>query len=140
MHVSKPRSPPRIVHSGERFLVWTSKDVEVLRTHHRLVGALVGALPGRKRQAADLGLPLCLMFEEALLAAEEGLAEVVDGDAVQPEPGNGSEPNLSRGFHSISTACASWANLPLPRLSPSELRLAGKCQSVMHRCSRACLV
>ena len=55
MHVSKPRSPPRIVHSGERFLVWTSKDIEVLRTHHRLVGAMVGALPGRKRQRGHRG-------------------------------------------------------------------------------------
>jgi len=46
---------------------------------HRLVGrSLIGALPNHKRQNGEKGLPLLLLFEEALLAVEEAIIEVVD--------------------------------------------------------------
>lgn len=54
-----------------------------LRGRHRIVGSLVGALPSMRRQTQDMGMPVSLLFEEALLVVEEGIAEVVDGTNLQ---------------------------------------------------------
>lgn len=87
---------PCVVLSPSGFLVWDPRHIYVLRCSHRLVGALLGPPPSRQayRQAADNGAPLSLSFEETLLAAEEGIADVVDGSSgtygairdVRPEP------------------------------------------------------
>lgn len=75
-----------VVHwDGRRFLVWNSRQAYALRGAHRIVGSAVGALPTNKRQTHEMGLPLSLLFEEALLLAEEGLAEVVDASGLRPE-------------------------------------------------------
>ena len=68
---------------GGRFLLWNTRHAYELRCAHRIVGSTVGALPTNKRQTCEYGMPLSLMFEEALLAVEEGFAEVVDASALR---------------------------------------------------------
>ena len=136
---------PRIYLSGGRFLVWDPRQIFELRCSYRLVGTLVGPLPGKNRQAADHGPPLSLLFEEALLAVEEGFADVVDGRLPEPEcddaPSGDDAPAGSasasddaglaaltadeRVFRAIPTRCAELDGRDLPPLPPSRLRLAG---------------
>ena len=59
--------PIRVYYDGRRFLVWNTRDAYTLRCLHRIVGSLVGALPTNKRQTQEFGMPLSLLFEEALL-------------------------------------------------------------------------
>lgn len=47
-----------------------------LRTVHRLVGAMVGGLPGFRQQDAMHGLPLQLSPEEVTLAVDSGWVEL----------------------------------------------------------------
>eukprot|EP00908_Phaeocystis_cordata_P006206 Transcript_16824.p2 GENE.Transcript_16824~~Transcript_16824.p2 ORF type:complete len:282 (-),score=64.63 Transcript_16824:300-1067(-) len=123
-------SPPplRIFLSGDRFLVWEPRDIYSLRCQHRIMGCLVGALPSNKRQAAQLGPPLSLSFEEAVLATEQGFAEVVDCASASSADAAAASPASDRAtaFCAIPTACAEWSAAPLPTLQPTELmRLAG---------------
>lgn len=96
-------TPPlvRIVWDGARCLVWDARHAYALRCAYRIMGCPVGALPTNKRQTSEMGMPLALLFEEALLATEQGFAEVLDGsglDAVatghdaRPAP-NGDAPS-----------------------------------------------
>lgn len=120
---------PRIFRSGERFLVFDVGHICTLRTRHRLVGTLVGALPSHKRQEAEHGAPLVLLLEEALLAVEEGFAEVVDADHLlraRPD-GNRDVYTMPGGEYDgsckcIQMHCASWLTSELPRLLPQHLR------------------
>ena len=72
---------PRIHLSCGRFLVWEPRHIFLLRCKYRLVGSLLGPMPGKNRQEGECGPPLSLLFEEALLAVEEGFADAVDGRA-----------------------------------------------------------
>jgi len=131
----------RVFHSGGRYLVWKPQDIHALRVRHRIVGALVGALPAHKGQAAEKGAPLSMSFEETLAASEAGIIEVVDNDRADPP----SEPQLANpngaesseggnaaiqmlqgkcaSFINLATECTAWLEAPLPILPPSELRL-----------------
>lgn len=117
-------SPPiRIFLSGQRLLVWEPRHIYALRCQHRLTGCLVGALPSNKRQAAQLGPPLALSMEEALLAAEEGFAEVVycaAGPASAAAPPEAAVPPAS-GFCTTPSACEEWRTAPLPTMELVEL-------------------
>ena len=66
--------------------MWEPREIYALRVDHRLVGSLVGAISkaAHGRQAHEGGPPLALAYEEALLAAEEGIITVVDFN--EPEP------------------------------------------------------
>jgi tRNA-splicing endonuclease subunit Sen34 len=134
--------PIRVFHSGGRYLVWKPQHIHALRVRHRIVGALVGALPAHKGQAAERGAPLSMSFEETLAASEAGIVEVVDNDSadppgepqlVRPDGAEGSEgahaalemlEGKGAGFMHLATECTQWLEAPLPVLPPSELRLA----------------
>lgn len=120
--------PIRIFLSGERLLVWEPRHIYALRCQHRLVGCLVGALPSNKRQAAQLGPPLSLSFEEALLAAEEGFAEVVDIASVSTSAASASDAAVAgaaaspaSGFCTTPTASEEWRTAALPVIAPVDL-------------------
>jgi len=131
---------PRVFFDGARFLLWNARHVHALRCVHRICGSLIGALPTNKRQDAEHGLPLSLLFEEVLLLAEEGIVEVVDSSgAASPaapaaaadapaadEGGAASSSSASKPAHfvTISTECTEWAQEALPRLEPAQIRLA----------------
>ena len=59
-------------------LVDDANDVAMLRAKHRIVGTMIGALPGFRSQDVARGLPLELTPEECALCAERGWARVVD--------------------------------------------------------------
>jgi tRNA-splicing endonuclease subunit Sen34 len=59
-----------------RALVYDADDAVTLRVERRVVGAMVGALPGYRSQDAAKGLPLELCAEEAALCAERGWARL----------------------------------------------------------------
>lgn len=73
------RSTLRIYRSVGCYLVWDPRHIYTLRCTHRILGSLIGPAAGKNRQAAESSPPLALLFEEALLAAEQGFAQVVDG-------------------------------------------------------------
>lgn len=134
--------PIRVYYDGRRFLVWNTRDAYTLRCLHRIVGSLVGALPTNKRQTQEFGMPLSLLFEEALLVAEEGIAEVVDVSELDPAPplavtgtptgspasaGDPAPPPVkpaTTGWHEIHTECDAWLQQPLKHLEPHQIRLA----------------
>ena len=134
-------TPLRVFLSGGRFLVWEPRHIHALRCHHRIIGCLVGALPSSKRQAAQLGPPLSLSFEEVLLAAEEGFVEVVDCVSLSHDESASSTaapaapvtpasapPAVSApatAFRTIPTDCAEWRAAPLPALTLELLHTAG---------------
>jgi hypothetical protein len=110
---------PRVYWDGQRFLVWNTRQAYELRCAHRIVGGTVGALPTNKRQT----------FEEALLAAEEGLAEVVDASALRGRAAAGAAtdpaaPLPQSGWFGIAAESAEWAaDEELAQLAPAQLRL-----------------
>ena len=53
-------------------LVWSAEEYHRLRTRHRVVGALVGGLPGFRQQDSVHGLPARLSPEEVTLALHRG--------------------------------------------------------------------
>ena len=122
----------RLYHDGQRFLLWDPRHAYVLRCAHRIVGSLVGALATNKRQTAETGMPLCLLFEEALLAVEEGFAEVVDVSGLQPgavplefRPTEGAQQPAQRpSAHNciFAAECAEWTTSQLPVLTLGQLQ------------------
>lgn len=48
------------------------KDLETLRSEHRICGLLVGTLPHLSQQNVFLGLPVVLTPEEVVLLIEKG--------------------------------------------------------------------
>jgi tRNA splicing endonuclease len=132
--------PIRVYWDGQRFLVWNTRHVYTLRCLHRIVGCTVGALPHNKRQTQEYGMPVSLLLEEALLIAEEGIADVLDASTldVVPKPrtdattdatgvaaSSASGPPTTSTWIHIDGACAAWAEAPLPKLLPAQIRLAG---------------
>ena len=67
-----------------------------LRTAHRIIGAMVGGLPGFRQQDAVHGLPLQLSPEEVTLAVDEGWVELYELDD-PPESYAFGEPGTSGG-------------------------------------------
>ena len=67
-----------------------------LRTAHRIIGAMVGGLPGFRQQDAVHGLPLQLSPEEVTLAVDEGWVELYEMDD-PPESHAFGEPGTSGG-------------------------------------------
>ena len=128
----------RVYWDGGRFLLWNARHAYELRCAHRIVGSTVGALPTNKRQTCEYGMPLSLMFEEALLAVEQGFAEVVDAStlrtggavagAAAAETPRQDTPQEARlpitGWHGIDAECATWVDAALVPLSAHQLRLA----------------
>ena len=113
----------RVYRSARRFLVWKPRDVYTLRVQHRMIGTLVGALPGNKRQMAEMGVPLALGFEEALLLAEESIAHVVDADVLSAaDAAPGSTAVAASGFCTVAAECSTWAAVALSALPPAQLR------------------
>ena len=99
----------RIYQSQGRYLVWEPRHIFALRCTHRIVGSLIGPMPGKSRQAAESGPPLTLLFEEALLATEEEFAQVVDGripTQVQPNAISANEPSAERSKTQGTITCA----------------------------------
>lgn len=88
---------------GGRLLVWEAEAIYRLRAEHRLVGRLLGSPPGRSRQSSQCGPPLSLLYEEALLAVEEGFAQLVDGSLL--EEGGGEERVGEEGGQVLSDGC-----------------------------------
>ena len=123
----------RVFYDGRRFLLWNARNAYILRCVHRLVGrSLIGALPNHKRQNGEKGLPLSLLFEEALLAVEEGIIEVVDVSRHNPQAlPAGEDASAAVTFCVFSAECPTWALEPLEPLSPEQLRLAG-CGRLLH--------
>jgi tRNA splicing endonuclease len=124
--------PLRAFFDGQRFLIWNPREAFVLRCAHRIVGGLVGALPTNKRQNVEMGLPVALLFEETLLAVEEGLIHLFDARDIKVGASEtaGAAASSARqqrpsSYCSILTECASWAQLSLPLLSPAELKAIG---------------
>ncbi|KAG6459446.1 tRNA-splicing endonuclease subunit Sen34 isoform X2 [Manduca sexta] len=66
--------------------VWNSDDWYVLRTRHRICGALIGSAPSFPRQNDFLGLPMALLSEEATLLVEKGFCELYELPNVTRKP------------------------------------------------------
>eukprot|EP00871_Galdieria_phlegrea_P000134 jgi/Galph1/1120/GphlegSOOS_G5799.1 len=62
------------------FLVWNVDDCKRLRNEHRILGELVGTLPGHVNQNAYLGLPLQLSMEEVSVGCLNGKYYVITGE------------------------------------------------------------
>lgn len=143
MAAHRPSDPIRVFHNGGFFYVWKPQHIHALRVRYRLVGALVGALPGHKGQGAEHGAPLLLSFEETLAALEAGIITVVDCDSADPptEPqsrdldgarsSSGDREAIlqmlaekNSGFVTIRSECSDWQDGPLPLLSPSTISSA----------------
>ena len=56
------------IYSTETFLLAT----RVIRTQHKIIGSMIGALPSQPRQSTMLGMPLLLLPEETTLLMEKG--------------------------------------------------------------------
>ena len=116
--------PIRVDYLGGRFLVWEPREIYALRVDHRLVGSLVGAISkaAHGRQAHEGGPPLALAYEEALLAAEEGIITVVDFN--EPEPAADAATGSSDAAAGGSSDAAADDAEPPERVVPlEEIRL-----------------
>ena len=126
----------RVYWDGRRFLIWDTRHAYELRCAHRIVGSTIGALPTNKRQTCEFGMPICLLFEEALLVCEEGIAEVVDASGLKPagldEPPADTPPPVPVGFHAIDSECPAWQESNLRPLDPQQVRLAGDGSRLLH--------
>lgn len=69
---------PLVRVTNGKCLVDDANDVAMLRAKHRIVGTMIGALPGFRSQDVARGLPLELTPEECALCAERGWVRVVD--------------------------------------------------------------
>ncbi|CEP12273.1 hypothetical protein [Parasitella parasitica] len=62
---------------GDKYFVFDAKDVHLLRTKYRVVGALNGTLPQFPLQNTFYGLPLILLPEEVELLVNRGWANII---------------------------------------------------------------
>lgn len=145
---------PRVYYDGARFLVWDTRHAYELRGAHRIVGSTVGALPTNKRQTLEHGMPIALLFEEALLLAEEGLAEVLsaplpgstavvpppsvtppESDAIVAANSIDEKPPWppTNGWMCFDAECPAWAsNAELSAMTPSQVRLTDINGRLLH--------
>ncbi|XP_073947237.1 tRNA splicing endonuclease subunit 34 [Choristoneura fumiferana] len=66
--------------------VWNAEDWFTLRSEHRICGALVGSLPSFPRQNDFMGLPMALMYEEAVLLVKRGICELYELPNISIKP------------------------------------------------------
>ena len=58
-------------------LIWTAEEYRIVRQRHRIVGALLGSLPGYRQQDATRGLPVLLSAEEMHVLVTNDWARVI---------------------------------------------------------------
>ena len=58
-------------------LIWTAEEYRIVRQRHRIVGALLGSLPGYRQQDATRGLPVLLSAEEMHVLETNEWARVI---------------------------------------------------------------
>ncbi|XP_013393098.1 tRNA-splicing endonuclease subunit Sen34 [Lingula anatina] len=80
--------PVKISLVSNKPFIWNAEDACIVLEKYRIVGALAGCLSRAPRQNIQLGLPLQLMPEEAMLLLQEGYAQLVNSDqnAKLPSP------------------------------------------------------
>ena len=81
--VSSSKSPRVAIHEREENegggggLIWTAEEYRIVRQRHRIVGALLGSLPGYRQQDATRGLPVLLSAEEVHVLETNEWARVI---------------------------------------------------------------
>lgn len=73
--------PLPLSHLAHRYYLYNIHHITHLRRHFSTPGVLIGSLPQAPQQNVFLGLPLCLLPEEARLLVEQGVCYVVDDAA-----------------------------------------------------------
>ena len=63
--------------NGVKGLIWTAEEYRIVRQRHRIVGALMGSLPGYRQQDATRGLPVLLSAEEVHVLETNKWARVI---------------------------------------------------------------
>lgn len=66
-----------------KYFVWNAESAFEMRRNCRVVGTLVGCLPKVPFQNTQLGLPMCLMPEEAHLLLVKGYATITNSSNLQ---------------------------------------------------------
>ncbi|KAK3264554.1 hypothetical protein CYMTET_26715 [Cymbomonas tetramitiformis] len=109
-------SIPDVHISGGVGYLWDADGVRLLRLKHRLVGSMVGSLPGFVQQDLVRGLPLRLSKEEVSLAVSQGwvrlLKEKYDHSSVTPVVEGPTETASSAPGVAASPPAASEAGAP----------------------------
>ena len=67
--------------SVPRYLLYDISHITYLRSHHAILGVLIGSLPQIPQQSVFLGLPLELQPEEAQLLVDKGIGYIVNDRA-----------------------------------------------------------
>ena len=81
--VSSSKLPRVAIHEREENegggggLIWTAEEYRIVRQRHRIVGALLGSLPGYRQQDATRGLPVLLSAEEVHVLETNEWARVI---------------------------------------------------------------
>ena len=79
--VSSSKLPRVAIHEREENegggLIWTAEEYRIVRQRHRIVGALLGSLPGYRQQDATRGLPVFLSAEEVHVLETNKWARVI---------------------------------------------------------------
>ncbi len=82
--VSSSKLPRVAIHEREENeggggggLIWTAEEYRIVRQRHRIVGALLGSLPGYRQQDATRGLPVLLSAEEMHVLETNEWARVI---------------------------------------------------------------
>jgi len=76
--ITYPLPLSRLAH---RYYLYNIHHITHLRRHFSTPGVLIGSLPQAPQQNVFLGLPLCLLPEEARLLVEQGVCYIVDDAA-----------------------------------------------------------
>ena len=57
-------------------LLWTAREYKIVRQNYRIVGSLLGSLPGYRQQDSTRGLPVLLSKEEVYVLKENAWARI----------------------------------------------------------------
>jgi tRNA-splicing endonuclease subunit Sen34 len=71
-----PRTTVHLDEQTNQALIWTAEEYRIVRQKHRIVGSLLGSLPGYRQQDATRGLPVLLSKEETYVLERNGWAKV----------------------------------------------------------------
>ena len=77
IHVEKETKENDDGRGGGGGLIWTAEEYRIVRQKHRIVGALLGSLPGYRQQDATRGLPVLLSAEEVHVLETNKWARVI---------------------------------------------------------------
>ena len=77
-------------------LIWDAEQYRILRTKRRIVGALIGSLPGYRQQDATRGLPVQLSVEEVSLCKSKKWAIVFESN--REDGGNCIDDMIEREY------------------------------------------